>query len=164
MKVVDYDYLSVAMMTTTRINKSELARALHISRKTLSSIIKDYGLEADYSDVSNEELSEFVRRFKEERPTQGYRMFEGFLLAEGVKLPIKRIKEALHPVDRATRQLHQKRIRQPYKAEGSNAVWHIDGHHKLIRWGFVIHGAIDGYDRMVSIYLKEQRGRLTSIR
>ena len=28
----------------------------------------------------------------------------------------------------------------------------IDGHHKLIRWRFVIHGAIDGYSRMI-VYL-----------
>lgn len=26
---------------------------------------------------------------------------------------------------------------------------HLDGHHKLIRWRFVIHGAIDGYSRVV---------------
>ena len=24
---------------------------------------------------------------------------------------------------------------------------HIDGNHKLIRWGFVIHGGIDGFSR-----------------
>ena len=30
---------------------------------------------------------------------------------------------------------------------------HIDGHHKLIRWRFVIHGGIDGYSRLI-VYLK----------
>lgn len=30
---------------------------------------------------------------------------------------------------------------------------HIDGHHKLMRWRFVIHGAIDGYSRLIT-YLK----------
>lgn len=29
----------------------------------------------------------------------------------------------------------------------------IDGHHKLIRWGFVTHGCIDGYSRVIT-YLK----------
>ncbi len=29
---------------------------------------------------------------------------------------------------------------------------HIDGHHKLIRWRFVIHGGIDGYSRKI-VYL-----------
>ncbi len=31
-----------------------------------------------------------------------------------------------------------------------NAVCHIDGNMSLIRWGFVIHGGIDGYSRMVT--------------
>ena len=34
-----------------------------------------------------------------------------------------------------------------------NALWHIDGYHKLIRWRLVIHGGIDGYSR-VPVYLK----------
>jgi hypothetical protein len=29
-------------------------------------------------------------------------------------------------------------------------MWHLDGHHKLIRWGIVIHGFVDGYSRLVS--------------
>ena len=28
-------------------------------------------------------------------------------------------------------------------------MWHIDGNHKLINFGFVIHGAIDGYSRRI---------------
>ncbi|XP_068724965.1 uncharacterized protein [Montipora capricornis] len=27
--------------------------------------------------------------------------------------------------------------------------WHMDGNHKLIRWRMVVHGAIDGYSRLV---------------
>lgn len=34
-----------------------------------------------------------------------------------------------------------------------NALWHIDGYHKLIRWRYVIHGAIDGYSGLI-VYLK----------
>ena len=29
-----------------------------------------------------------------------------------------------------------------------NSLWHIDGHHKLIRWRIVIHGGIDGYSSL----------------
>lgn len=32
-------------------------------------------------------------------------------------------------------------------------MWHIDGHHKLIRWRFVTHGGIDGYSRTI-VYLR----------
>ena len=30
-----------------------------------------------------------------------------------------------------------------------NALWHIDGCHKLIRWCLVIHGGIDGFSRLI---------------
>ena len=33
--------------------------------------------------------------------------------------------------------------------EGPNSLWHIDSHHKLIRWKFVTHGCIDGYSRTI---------------
>ncbi|KAI6114827.1 hypothetical protein EDD16DRAFT_1483344, partial [Pisolithus croceorrhizus] len=36
-----------------------------------------------------------------------------------------------------------------YYVKWPNAVWHINGHHKLIRWGIVIHGFIDGFCRTV---------------
>ena len=40
-----------------------------------------------------------------------------------------------------------------YSVSYANSVWHIDGHHKLVRWHFAIHGAIDGFSHTV-VYLK----------
>jgi hypothetical protein len=40
--------------------------------------------------------------------------------------------------------------RWQYKVSRPNALWHMDGHHKLICWGIVIHGIIDGYCHTVS--------------
>ena len=34
-----------------------------------------------------------------------------------------------------------------------NALWHLDGYHKLIRWKLIVHGCIDGYSRLI-VYLK----------
>ncbi|KAF8991330.1 hypothetical protein BDQ17DRAFT_1255009, partial [Cyathus striatus] len=47
--------------------------------------------------------------------------------------------------------LQQRRAikRQTYRVKRPNSVWHLDGHHKLINWGIVIHGMVDGYSRMV---------------
>lgn len=41
--------------------------------------------------------------------------------------------------------------RRVYKVPRPNALWHLDGHHKLILWGIVIHGIIDGFERTVSV-------------
>ena len=30
-----------------------------------------------------------------------------------------------------------------------NYIWHIDGNHKLIRWGLVLHNAIDGFSCLI---------------
>ena len=40
--------------------------------------------------------------------------------------------------------------RRTYRVAGSNALWHIDGNHKLIRWKFVTHAGIDGYSRIIT--------------
>ena len=36
---------------------------------------------------------------------------------------------------------------------GPNSLWHIDGHHRLIKWRFFVHGGIDGFSRTV-VYLR----------
>ena len=41
-------------------------------------------------------------------------------------------------------------MRRVYHAKGPNEVWHIDGHHKLIKWRLVTHGGIDGYSRLIT--------------
>ena len=34
-------------------------------------------------------------------------------------------------------------------AQSPNYVWHVDGYDKLKPYGFCIHGAIDGYSRLI---------------
>ena len=39
--------------------------------------------------------------------------------------------------------------RRKYSVPCPNALWHIDGNHKLIRYRFVVHCCIDGYSRLL---------------
>ena len=39
--------------------------------------------------------------------------------------------------------------RRRYHVPCPQALWHIDGNHKLIRWRIVVHGGIDGFSRLV---------------
>ncbi|XP_068690585.1 uncharacterized protein [Montipora foliosa] len=43
--------------------------------------------------------------------------------------------------------------RREYNVVSPNAMWHIDGNHKLIRWKLLVHGGIDGFSRAI-VYLK----------
>ncbi|KAJ3817330.1 hypothetical protein F5880DRAFT_1466485, partial [Lentinula raphanica] len=58
----------------------------------------------------------------------------------------RRVMESLRRVDHLGRVVRQRRLvkRQAYKVSRPNALWHIDGHHKLIFWGIVIHACVDG--------------------
>ena len=40
--------------------------------------------------------------------------------------------------------------REKYNVPAPNSLWHIDSHHSFIRWGFVLHGVIDGYSRLIT--------------
>ncbi|KAG1733535.1 hypothetical protein EDB19DRAFT_1580985, partial [Suillus lakei] len=56
------------------------------------------------------------------------------------------ITASIHRVDPLGTVLRQHTMihRRQYKVSQPNALWHMDGHHKLIHWGIVIHGIIDG--------------------
>lgn len=40
--------------------------------------------------------------------------------------------------------------RRTYSVPGPNALWHLDGNHKLVKWRLVIHGCIDGFSRLIT--------------
>ena len=65
------------------------------------------------------------------------------------------LRKAIHRVDHenVVARRHHTVQRRVYSVPHPNYIWHLDGHHKLIRWRFVVHGAIDGFSRTV-IYLK----------
>ncbi|KAJ7195167.1 hypothetical protein B0H12DRAFT_998489, partial [Mycena haematopus] len=58
----------------------------------------------------------------------------------------RRVYSSIRRVDGLGQRLRQRHIikRKNYKVLRPHAVWHVDGHHKLILWGIVIHGFIDG--------------------
>ena len=70
-------------------------------------------------------------------------------------MPRSRIRASIHRVDPVNTAIRRRVTvrRRVYYAEGPNSVWHIDGHHKLIRWRFVTHGGIGGYSRTI-VYLR----------
>ena len=41
-------------------------------------------------------------------------------------------------------------IRREKYVPAPNSLWHVDSHHSLIRWGFVLHGAINAYSRLIT--------------
>lgn len=84
-------------------------------------------------------------------PDCGIRSVQSMLKVNGIILQRERVRQFLHHVDPTEKQrrLH----RRQYRVSSPNALWHIDGYHKLIRWRMVIYGGIDGYS-IVPVYLR----------
>ena len=74
----------------------------------------------------------------------------------GIHVQRARVRQSVARTDPIRRKVrwHQVLSRRSYSVPGSNALWHIDGHHSLIGWRFVIHGGgVDGYSGMI-VYLQ----------
>lgn len=104
-----------------------------------------------YSNITDGELEVLIRYYKRDRPNAGLRFVIAFLKSHGIHVQRARIRlsmQRINPLGQYVR--YQAAIkRRVYEAPRSNYVWHIDSHHKLIRWGIVIHGMIDGFCRTV---------------
>ena len=79
-------------------------------------------------------------------------MVKGHLISQGIIVPRRRLRASLTRADvegRAERRLTTIN-RRSYWCPSPNYVWHSDGTHKLVRWRFVVHVAVDGYSRLIA--------------
>jgi hypothetical protein len=105
-----------------------------------------------FSRISNSSLDTIIQNYKKNHPNTGIRYLRGHLLQQGIRVQRHRVVASLGRVDDVAKVILRNTTikRREYKSPRPNALWHIDGHHKLGPWGIVIHGFIDGYDRVVS--------------
>ena len=125
---------------------------LGISRQTLYRRLEEYGIPcSDYNVMLPNDLDRAVKDIKSEHPNDGEVMIQGQLVGQGIRVTRSQLRASIHRVDHENtrhRLSHVIRRRQ-YSVECPNSIWHIDGHHKLIRWKFVVHAGIDGFSRTI---------------
>jgi hypothetical protein len=126
------------------------------SKRTIERKMKKYNLSLrNYTIVCDDDLDNIIGEITSMFPSTGEKIISGRLRSHGIVVQRERIRQSLRRVDpmgveaRCRRVLHRRR----YHVPSSNALWHIDGYHKLIRWKYVIFGGIDGYSRLI-MYLK----------
>jgi hypothetical protein len=119
--------------------------------------LHELGLSKRFSLLTDEELDHVLTTYKFLQPDSGLRYTVGFLQQNGIRIQRRRVRDSLERVDGLGRALRQQDTiqRRKYKSQYSRSVAHIDGMHKLILWGFVIHGIIDGHDHMVKFFFSE---------
>ena len=145
---------------------NNIARLLGVSRWTVSRRAEEYNIRGlgQYSSISDDQLDIIVKDFinRHGRNT-GQPFISGHLVSIGHFVQRRRVRESLNRVDplSVTRRWGIVNLRRTYYVPWCNSVWHIDGHHSLIRWKFVIHGCIDGKSRKV-MYLNASNNNLAA--
>jgi hypothetical protein len=152
-KVLNRQFVAEAMSSHRKITITELAKLMKISRPTLIKHLKENGVYYKFTDLSKSELDALVKSFRTAKPDSGLRYLIGHLRRHGLRVQKRRVYSSIRRVDGLGQILRQRHVikRQDYKVARPHAVWHVDGHHKLILWGIVIHGFVDGYSRTVTI-------------
>lgn len=145
-------WLNEAMAPGRRLTFKQIASLCDVSVNTLRFYLKKNGVYERFSNISNDDLDILVRSFKVKKPGSGLSYVIGFLRSHGVRVQKERVRLAMRRIDGLGQVLRNHRAidRQEYVVPRSNYLWHLDGHHKLIQWGIVIHGVVDGYCCSVS--------------
>ena len=159
------DMYEVEFLRSLGFTWTDIARCLDVSRSTLYRRLDESSLPLQgYTDIPDATLDSLVRELKLSHPNDGEVMMAAHVRARGIHVTRSRLRASIHRVDSmAGIRRHPPIRRRVYHVEAPNSLWHIDGNHKLIRWRFVIHGAIDGYSRVV-LYLRcETNNRASTV-
>lgn len=132
-----------------------MAGCMGTSVSTIRRRLGEFALQVreTFSNINDANLDNLIRGVRSRFPRVGYRQMRAILRSEyGLRVQRERVRLSLRRVDPAGASIRwsEVHVRRKYNVYGANALWHIDTHHSLIRWRFVIAGGIDGYSRVVT--------------
>ena len=124
----------------SRFSVPQIAELLGVSVSTVRRRMSAFNLSirATYSSITDDRLDELVVGVQRQFPNWGNRQMYGHLLSLGIRVQYHRVRESQNRVDpegSTMRRLRNLRRRQ-YSVRGPQHMWHIDGHHKLIRYNY----------------------------
>ena len=117
----------------------QIATMLSISKSTIRRRLRKFGISINqsYSNLTDDQLDLKIKDLISKFPNCGYRRMNGFLLAASIRIQEKRIQQSMRRVDPNGVLLRSLQIsftnRRQYNGPAALSLWHIDGHHKLIR-------------------------------
>ena len=136
----------------------KIASILGVTRWTISRRVDKFGLShlQMFSEISGNELDNLVRDFMSQHgKTTGEPFTSGYFRSKNYHIQRSCVRASINRVDPSNTALRWGALvrRRTYYVPWPNSLWHIDGHHALIRWKFVIHGCCDGKSRKI-MFLK----------
>ena len=119
--------------------RRQISEMLRVSISTITRRLREYELSYEnirpYANLTDEELDEHVKGILRLFPNSGYRRVLGQLESMNIHIRHARVRESMIRTDpeRVAVQWIELVHRRKYIVSGPNALWHIDGYHKLIR-------------------------------
>ena len=145
------DIAQVTQLRKLGMSMTKISDIIGVSRSMLYRGLENADL-VGFTDLSDQQLDQLIASYKETHPHDGERMVIGFLRSQNIHVPRTQVRESIHRVDPQGVAARSVRLiqRKTYHVKAPNYLWHMDGNHKLIRYKFVIHGAVDGFSRLVT--------------
>lgn len=172
-RTVIIDETKVRELRVRRFTWSYIAIELGYNYKTLLRWKNDSNFVEPFISLDNENpedihfLDNLISGHSEGNPNVGEAMTAGFLRTTELNITRQQMRDSLRRVDPegiAERSI-KKIVRRQYRVEGPHHLWHIDTYHKLIRYGLVIAGCIDGDSRtIIYLFCSDNNRSLTSLR
>lgn len=119
---------------------------------------QEYGLSdsQEFSNISDDRIDNIIKDFiSRHGSTTGEPFMSGYFHSLGQHVQRNRIRAAINRVDPRNTALRWGALvsKRKYYVPWSNSLWHVGGHHVLIRWRFMVHGCCGGKSRK-KVFLK----------
>ena len=125
-------------LLTLGLKCPKIAEVLGVSLSTIRRRMTEYGFSVTslYANITDQELDRIVSEIKQQFPNSGYRLMHGHLLSRGLRIHQARVRASLHRVDPdgVVIRWASAVVRRKYSVFSPLSLWHLDGHHKLIRY------------------------------
>ena len=132
---------------------TKIAKILRVSRKTINRRRQELGMsqELSWSSISDNDLKQIMCDIQTLTPGIGQTRMLGALRSRGLKIQRWRVRQCLREIDPVGTVLRWRQViqRRSYHVRSPNSLWHLDGNHKMVKWRFVVHAAIDGFSRVI---------------
>lgn len=134
---------------------SRIASIYSISKWTVLRRAREYEILGinRFNQIRDDDLMEIIGSYlNTQSRLVGFSLVYGYLESIGVHVQQSRVRNILQQFDPTFSQMRWAAVihRRTYNVRAPNSLWHLDGHHSLVRYGFVIHGCIDGFSRLIT--------------
>ena len=139
----DVTYDQLEFLVGERFTIERMAQCLQVSGRTIRRRLAEFGFPLGELFSCITDSDESVRDIRSRFPQIGCRQMRSMLDSDfGIRVQKQRVRMAMRRVDPAGAAIRwsEVHVRRRYSVYGANALWHIDTHHSLIRWRFVVLG------------------------